>query len=154
MRSAVSVLHCSRNKTFLNCFTWLFDKFDYYDRDKSGLVEFGELVKIVASFNIPMTKDNIMKKFQVRAVWHRWYDIEWEVYGCVLARTIITKPFSQGLRDMFLNDKKPKAKFENILGRACSRTPPPPSRTITFACKILVPLSGNSCLHHCYRPML
>ncbi len=129
MRFAVSILHCSRNKTFLNCFTWLFDKFDYYDRDKSGLVEFGELVKIVASFNIPMTKDNIMKKFQVRAVWHRWYDIEWEVYGGVLARTIITKPFSRGLRDMFLNDKKPRQNSKIFLDEhAPEHHLPPPEQ--------------------------
>ncbi|XP_028404786.1 LOW QUALITY PROTEIN: 1-phosphatidylinositol 4,5-bisphosphate phosphodiesterase eta-2-like [Dendronephthya gigantea] len=36
---------------------WLFDRFDYYDRNKSGLME-------GRSFNIPLTKDILMTKFR------------------------------------------------------------------------------------------
>lgn len=58
-------------------------------------MEFSELIKIVGSFNIPMTKDNLMKKFQVRSLWRRYYAIEWEICVC-----LYTPFFSQDLCGM------------------------------------------------------
>ncbi|XP_046839903.1 1-phosphatidylinositol 4,5-bisphosphate phosphodiesterase eta-2-like [Xenia sp. Carnegie-2017] len=43
---------------------WLFDTFDSYDNNRSGSIDFKELIKIVASLNIAMTKEQLMNKYK------------------------------------------------------------------------------------------